>query len=229
MFLAVVVPCFWVAAAAAAHAQVMEPQDVVGTPDPRPVEDTFVVDPEPGPLPPGPPLPVGRSVAIVTGKSASGNTAKTNATQGTYSFFFSHLDHLDQEADRQAALGNEQAATEWRTYEQLAAGLNAHQGKLLKQVAHDCNQALEKKDREIRALVKAFRDQHPNGAFLKAPPPPELEVLWQGRLQIIDQHIAQLRSLLGEERFLYLDAYVHSAFASDQVSRVTAPVKGGSR
>jgi hypothetical protein len=130
----------------------------------------------------------------------------------TYSFFFWHLEHLDQTADEQLALGNKSAATEWRTHEQVAAGLEAREGSLMKQVAYDCLQTLEDKDVEIQAAVKAFHKKYPDGGFLTAPIPEELNALWRERIQIVERQVDRLRSLLGEERFLALDGYVKSTF-----------------
>ena len=130
----------------------------------------------------------------------------------TYLFFFGHLEHLDQAADEQVALGNKSAAAQWRTHEQVAAGLEAREGNLLKQVAYDCLRTLEDKDAEIQAAVKAFHKRYPDGGFLTAPIPEELRALWRERIQIVERQVDRLRSLLGEERFLALDGYIQSAF-----------------
>lgn len=150
----------------------------------------------------------------------------------TYLFFFWHLDHLDRTADEQAKLGNESAAAAWRSHEQVVAGLEEPEGDALKQVAYDCLQALAEKDAEIQEAAADFRTQHPNGEYLTAPLPAELHELWQERVQIIDQRIERLRSLLGEERFQTLDKYVRTNFVPVEQKPVLVTAQenaGGSR
>jgi hypothetical protein len=195
----------------------------IGDPDETPVDpDEIPVDPAP-PIGSKPPV-VGDGLTATAHES----TAQGTVTEATYAFFFSHLDHLDREADRQAALGNEPAAKEWRSHEQLAAGLDAQEASLLKQVAYDCNLALRKKDAEIQTSAAAFHAASKAESHT-ATPPLDLQVLWQDRVQIIHQHIDRLRSLLGEERFRALDSYVLANFAPVQVSPAAAAAKGGSR
>jgi hypothetical protein len=185
----------WLAAAMAVQGQ-QAPGKLV-----RPLDPPLPVSLEsgaPGALPPDsthPPKPLQKTPVWVT-----------------YVFFFGHLEHLDQAADEQVALGNKSAAAQWRTHEQVAAGLEAREGNLLKQVAYDCLQALEDKDVEIQAAVQAFHKQYPDGGFLTAPIPEKLNTLWQERIQIVEQQIGRLRSLLGAERFLALDGYIRSTF-----------------
>src|ERR1700731_3243915 len=57
-----------------------------------------------------------------------------------YSFFFLHLDNLDQVALQEEAKGNN--GDGWRTHEQRAAQLTDDEGLILKQVAYDCNKAI---------------------------------------------------------------------------------------
>lgn len=130
----------------------------------------------------------------------------------TYSFFFWHLGQLDQMADEQEALGNAEAAKAWRTYEQLASGLDAREGEVLRRVARRCVQALAAKDAEIQAAVGAIRAQHPKGDLATVAVPAELQALWDERVQIVQERIDHLRALLGEERFQVLDHYVQTSF-----------------
>ena len=178
-----------------------------------------------GPLDPAPPLSLesGDRQALPPDSAHPSKPLQKAPTWVTYVFFFGHLEHLDQAADEQVALGNKSAAVEWRTHEQVAAGLQAREGNLLKQVAYDCLQALEDKDLEIQAAVKAFHKQYPDGGFLTAPIPEKLQTLWQERIQIVEQQVGRLRSLLGEERFLALDGYIQSTF----VPAVKSPVAAG--
>jgi hypothetical protein len=147
------------------------------------------------------------------GEATSGGDTQGAPAWMTYSFFFKHLENLDRVADQKEALGNESSAAAWRTHEQLAAGLDAEEAGMLKEVAHDCNQAVEEKDAEIRAMATALHARQSGEALVTAAAPPDLDALWQERIEIVDQQVHRLRALLGEERFLSLDSYVRTSFA----------------
>jgi hypothetical protein len=169
--------------------------------------------------------------SIALKRAAGGSAASPPASRAappwvTYLFFFSHLDFLDRAADKEDAARNPQAAADWRNHEQLAAGLDARQGALMKQAARECLKAMEAKDAEIQKLIRDFREQHPNGAFLKAQPPPELEALWQQRIAIVDGQVDRLRSLLGDEGFHKLDSYVRANFIPTVVQPDAGAEKG---
>ena len=227
--IAAVIVCLWGMPFTAVQGQEKRPPttglpEAWGPTDPsRGGEDIIVVTPveEPGPWLPPEPMPP--EEGSLDGASGSGNKSNTAVT---YAFFFTHLDNLDRAADKEAALGHEKAAVEWRTHEQSAAGLDAQEARLMKQVAYDCNQLVADKETEIRALMAGFRQQHPNGEFLTLPKPQELYVLWQDRVQIIEQHIDQLRSALGEAGFLKLDSYIRANFAPQVVTPGTGAAKG---
>jgi hypothetical protein len=137
---------------------------------------------------------------------------QTDSAWTMYGLFFEHLASLDEVADEQAAAGNADAATGWRTHEQHAAGLSDEEGKILKQAAYDCNQAVKNQDAKIQAAISAFHDQYPNGQFLSIPLPPELIQLDQDRIAIINSQIDQLRLGLGDESFQKLDSYIQANF-----------------
>ena len=145
----------------------------------------------------------------------------------TYSFFFSHLDVLDHAAKEEEARGNQQGAIELRNHEQLAAGLDERQGALLRQVAAECLQAVGATDEEIQKGLEAFREEHPDGAFVQAQLPPELQALWQQRIDIIERQIRRLQSLLGDEGFHKLDSYIRANFAPVVVELGQDAAEGG--
>jgi hypothetical protein len=175
--------------------------------------------------------------SIALKQAAGGSAASTAAPPAsraappwvTYLFFFSHLDFLDRAAIKEEAARNPQAAADWRNHEQLAAGLDARQGALLKQVANECLEALKTKDAEIQKAIKAFHEQYPDGAFLKAQIPPELHALWQQRVAIVDGQVDRLRSLLGDEGFRKLDSYVRANFIPTVVQPEAGAEKGGAQ
>ncbi len=127
-----------------------------------------------------------------------------------YRVFFRHLANLDQHATEVEAKGKN--GDGWRTHEQRAIGLNADEGTILKQIAYDCNQAVEDQDAKIKAGLDAFRAQYPHGQFAKVEPPQELVQLWQERTQIITSHIEQLKSALGGPSFYKVDRYVQTLY-----------------
>lgn len=167
------------------------------------------------------------AVKVPSGEVTEGGDVRSTPAWMTYSFFFKHLENLERAADKQAALGNESSAAAWRTHEQLAAGLDASEARVLKEVAHDCIQAVEAKDEKIQALAAALHTQRAGEALLAATTPPELDALWQERIEIIDQQIYRLRALLGEERFLALDSYIRANFTPVVIP--SGSVKGGAR
>jgi hypothetical protein len=205
------------------------PQDPASPP-----EEEVIVEIEPTPpWDPGPPRPWtdhSSTIPLSGDKAASLPIApvlRSAPVWVTYSFFFSHLDALDRAAAEEEARGNPQAAIDWRNHEQLAAGLDARQGALLKQVAAECLAAVEDKDAEIEKGLQAFRDEHPDGAFVTAQLPPELQALWQQRIATIERQIRRLQSLLGDEGFHKLDSYIRANFAPVVVEPGQGAAEGG--
>jgi hypothetical protein len=173
------------------------------------------------------PARLGAVKKIDPGKLPSAAGSESVPAWMTYSFFFKHLENLERTADKQAALGNESSAAAWRTHEQLAAGLDASEAGALKEVAHDCIQAVEAKDAEIQTMATALHARQSGEALVTAAAPPDLEALWQERIEIVDQQVHRLRALLGEERFLALDSYIRARFTPVVVP--SGSVKGGAR
>jgi hypothetical protein len=139
----------------------------------------------------------------------------------TYHFFFFHVENLDRVAAEEDAKGKE--GGKWRTHDQRAAGLSEEEGKILHQKAHDCNQEVNNTDAKLQARVRDFHGQIPNEQIHDIASLPELDQLWQQRIQIINSYVDRLRSMLGEESFQKLDSYVRSNFQPVKVHASGAP------
>lgn len=150
-----------------------------------------------------------------------------------YLIYFRHLANLDQVAAQREAEGKEGGG--WRSHEQRAAGLNEDEGKVLKQVAYDCIQAVTEVDKKIQNVIANFHAQRPQGEYLRVPPPQELTQLEEEKTQIINAHIEQLESRLGEDAFKKLTAHVSNNFKPSvkqlpvQSPPPTAKLPGGGR
>lgn len=132
-----------------------------------------------------------------------------------YRFFFLHLANLDHVADKLEKEGKDGSAL--RGYEARAAGLSTSEESLTKQVAFDCNHAIEDLDARVKVAftaLAAFRKQHGSAEWLQAAPSPELHQLQLERTQIIRAHMDQLKAMLGDESFQKLDGYVHQRMKS---------------
>jgi hypothetical protein len=190
--------------------------------------------PNPIPIPPQDPHASsgGGAMASLGSSQAADSEAPAPVSRiapvwATYWFFFSHLDSLDRAAAEEEAHGNLQTAIDWRHHEQLAADLDAKQGALLKQVAAECLQAVAAKDEKIQKGLQAFHDAHPDGSFVTAQLPPELQALWQQRIAIIERQIRRLQSLLGDEGFHKLDSYIRANFVPVVVEAGQDAAEGG--
>jgi hypothetical protein len=108
----------------------------------------------------------------------------------------------------------ETAGDGWRTHEQRAAQLNEEEGKILKQMAYDCNKALGNLDEKAKAAVAASRAQDPNGKSVSLPLPPELVSLQDEQITIINSSVDDLRVKLGTDAFKKLDDYIQTRFTT---------------
>jgi hypothetical protein len=122
-----------------------------------------------------------------------------------YHFFFIHVVNLDKAADKMEAEGKK--ADYYRDLDQKGAGLTNDEGATVKQVAHDCIQLLEDQKATIKATIDARR------ALLPTPPKnlitrSEMAQNGAARDATLNEHLAQLKNLLGDESFAKLDAYV---------------------
>jgi hypothetical protein len=124
-----------------------------------------------------------------------------------YRFFFRHLATLDQVAAQLDSQGK--SGDGLRTHEQRFSGLTEGEGASLKQVAYDCNQAVKAVETKAQAAVKAQTVPSPGGRNLSSPA--ALATRAQARADIsgiVNSHIDQLRTALGDASFEKLDAYV---------------------
>jgi hypothetical protein len=84
-------------------------------------------------------------------------------------------------------------------------GLNESEAKMLESIAVQCEKDVAAQDAKAKVIIDAYRAQHPFGIVNKslpiAPAPPELDSMWQQRIQIILAARDQLRNQLGEQAF----------------------------
>ncbi len=152
------------------------------------------------------------STASVTDSSPAGGLQSTTTPANQtvpdriiYQFFFNHVVNLDNTAKKMEDDGKN--ADYLRDLDQKGAGLTEDEAAKVKQVAHDCIQLLNDQKAKIQATIDARRAQSSN-------PPKNLisrsEMAQNGAAKnaTLDEHIAQLKDLLGEESFTRLDAYV---------------------
>ncbi len=149
-----------------------------------------------------------------------------------YHFFFLHVVDLDQTGDKVEAEGKN--ADYYRTLDQKAAGLTDDEGAKVKQVAHDCVQILNEQKAKTEATIEARKAQSetsPRNLLTKG----EMAANMTASNAALDEHIAQLKEILGEESFAKLDAYVKklihpqkvSAPASPQGQQINSPAPAG--
>jgi len=163
-------------------------------------------------------LPKQQQGPSAAANSTTGPTPATSPVEDyvVYRFFFEHLENLDKGADYFEAEGKD--GSEFRSYEQKAANLTELEGQVMKQVAFDCNRAVEQVMAKQKAMIDALRAQYPHTPIYKIPAvyhvplPPELAEFDQQKKQIINDHINQLKSLIGDASFQKLDAYVKKRF-----------------
>jgi hypothetical protein len=164
------------------------------------------------PQPAQPQLAAGSS-QLTAGQSANGVIPQ----YVLYRFFFHHLAALDQLAAQRDQVGRGNA---WRTHEQRTIGLTDAEAQSMKQVALDCTQAVVELDTKLKAAITDMRAQYPSAQTLPVEARASLRQLQDQRAQIINAHVEQLRSLLGDASFHKMDAYVHTRF---QVTRTPVP------
>jgi hypothetical protein len=137
------------------------------------------------------------------------------STPTLYRAFFGHIEHLDREADKRDAQGEN--SREVREYYQDSFGLSAQQGALLKQHSARTLAAVGAIDQKIQATVQAIRARYPGG--LRQPgqarpqAPPELALLDEEKDAVTMQGVAELRAAVGEVDFETIDRFLKEDFA----------------
>ena len=151
------------------------------------------------------------STASVTDSSPAGSQLMTIPANPIvpdriiYQFFFNHVVNLDYAAKKMEDEGKN--ADYLRDLDQKGAGLTEDEAAKVKQVANNCIQLLDDQKAKIKATIDARRAQSPT-------PPKNLisrsEMALNGAAKnaVLDEHITQLKDLLGEASFARLDAYV---------------------
>ena len=124
-----------------------------------------------------------------------------------YLLYFRHLAALDQLAARKEADGKD--GTGWRTHEQRAIGLTETEGKILKEVAFECNRAVKEIDERTLAAVQFVRAQGPESQA-NVLEDAKVVQLRRERVEIISSTITDLQVKLGAVAFDKLDRYIRN-------------------
>jgi hypothetical protein len=129
-----------------------------------------------------------------------------------YRIFFQHLENLDKAAAQLDTQGKDGSG--FRNYEQNKAKLTDAEGQAMKQVAFDCNRAVADVLAKRKVIIDGLRAQYPHTPLYKLPSlynvplPAELDQFNLQEKQIVLDHLAQLKSALGDASFQKLDAWV---------------------
>jgi hypothetical protein len=153
-------------------------------------------------------------------------TQSTVPSYFLYEMLFNNMAMLDRVADQDDKQGKHEMATRWRTHDQRGAGLNETEGAILKEIALDCNKAVQEQDAKINAVLQKLDAQRVPG--VRVSPSPELVQLDQDRRAIIEAHIEKLREALGEGSFAKLDHYVRSEFHAEVTNPSSKPSSSNS-
>lgn len=127
-----------------------------------------------------------------------------------YRQFFQHLMALKDRADGVERKGGDGRGL--RAYFKDKAKLNDDQGRVLDQVAADCQRDVAKLDTRAKKIIDAYRAQFPKGRATNSqnlpPLPPELQSLQQQRDMTILHARKRLQNALGETAFHQLDDFI---------------------
>lgn len=176
------------------------------------------------------PVPgVGRPVRPLS--SADERSVEGRAPRGPspewaiFNAYFLHLENLEKAAAEQDALGRPDDASGWRNYEQQAAKLTDEQIRTIEEVAAACNseaRELDARFEEVRARATGRSggslESQVGGAPLAVAFESELTAIADERRDLIQGHIALLRSHLGATEFARLEAYVRTEFGGEVVA-----------
>lgn len=142
-----------------------------------------------------------------------------------YWHFLDYQRFLDRRADELEKKG--QSGTETRETLQRKLGFNTYQLTLIREAAQKMADDLKQKDAQAKAVIDEFRKEYPPDQPLTGPlppPPPELAKLQQEREDLIEQHVATLKTELGPDASQKLDSFLLKEFAKTVTTR---PVSAG--
>ena len=132
-----------------------------------------------------------------------------------FRFFFLHVASVESIADNLKASGKNDLAA--RSKFARDAKLTEVEASLLKDVARRCNSGLEAHTRnEVAPAVQNLRAQNPAASRASALPPPaaaQLKELDRQHERIVTDHVQELKSAMGPERFQKLYEYVRGTEA----------------
>lgn len=137
-----------------------------------------------------------------------------------YWHFLDYQRFLDRRADELEKKG--QSGTETRERLQRKLGFNTYQLTLIREAAQKMADDLKQKDAQAKVVIDEFRKKYPPNQPLTGPlppPPPELATLQQERENLIEQHVATLKTELGPEAAQKLDSFLQKDFAPTITTR----------
>ncbi|HWE86567.1 MAG TPA: hypothetical protein VG267_16605 [Terracidiphilus sp.] len=137
-----------------------------------------------------------------------------------YWHFLDYQRFLDKKADEQEKKGLN--GTEIRETLQRRLGFNPYQLTLIREAAQKMANDLNQKDAQAKDVIDEFRKKYPPNLPLTGslpPPPPELTTLQQEREDLIEQHVATLKSELGPDASQKLDSFLLNDFAQSVTTR----------
>jgi len=121
-----------------------------------------------------------------------------------YDMFFHRLANMERLASQEEAKGRDGNGYRDRYWQ--AAGLTKEEGTILRETALHCLQALEDLSAYMRAQY-AERGIEPSNR-LELPPGTDSPRPYETPTEIVNDHVAQLRRLLGDDTFAKLDHYI---------------------
>jgi hypothetical protein len=128
-----------------------------------------------------------------------------------YRTFFSHVAEREQMAAQLESQGNN--AEDFRAHDWKAAGLTADEGASMKQVALDCIQALSDLSQHMQA-DRAAQGASPSNPASASRSLSGSSQPYEHRSEIVNDHINQLKQMLGDTSFAKLDKYVRTLQAA---------------
>ena len=142
-----------------------------------------------------------------------------------YRIFFQHIVAVDGVAANLDAQGKP-GGSDFRAWYQNSIRLSDQDTAALKQNAAACTQAVAAQEVQIKAIVDQFHAANPKlpKSGTLPPPPPQLQLLVQGRTDITNGCIQTLQSALSAGTFTKVDSYVRYRFSQNLSVQVPAAI-----